>query len=168
MQTSNVFSEFISRITEAGHSLAKGINPNEMDINNLCEHLLSRKGGATGLAIAHEILNRYDELNDDERLDFFILLSSEFGVNTELLNSAIDDWQKQGSQAERPIHFASEPRSIELIRRLNRVSGATNRLVSMRNDLLYQINQQSSKRKHHFYNTRLPPRHLSPFSSEKS
>jgi len=146
MQTSNVFSEFISRITEIGHSFTKGMNSNDMDLKSLCQHLLSGRGEATGLALAHEILNRYDEFNEEGKLNFFLLLSADFGVDSELLNSAIDEWKETGNDVERNIHFASEPQSIELIRRLNRVSGATHRLVSMRSDLLDQIKKQPSKK----------------------
>ncbi|MEM6549432.1 MAG: malonyl-CoA decarboxylase, partial [Pseudomonadota bacterium] len=63
------------------------------------------------------------------------------------LETAMTRYQKSGSEADaRALHFLSEPRSQELIRRLNRAPGGTRDLVAMRNDLLrWQRDEPSLK-----------------------
>jgi malonyl-CoA decarboxylase len=53
------------------------------------------------------------------------------------LAQAIDAWRaKANGEDASDLHFASEPRRQELIRRLNRAPGGTGELVSIRSDLL--------------------------------
>jgi malonyl-CoA decarboxylase len=61
----------------------------------------------------------------------------DFGPDRDKLAKAIAAWQAQpGDGNGTHLHFASEPRRQELIRRLNRAPGGTEDLVAMRSDLL--------------------------------
>ncbi len=132
----NFISDLVSRITEAGQSL-KGIDSgNSVDTKTLCDHLISEKGEAIGVALAKEILARYKAFNMKEKLDFFLLLLHEFGTDNNAIEKAFQDWKKNEKSSAREIHLATEPKSIELISRLNRVKGATSDIVEMRNDLI--------------------------------
>ncbi len=133
---SNFISDLVTRISEAGQSLT-GIDFNSsVDIKTLCEHLISEKGEAIGIALAKEILSRYKESNMKEKLDFFQLLLNDFGTDNIAIENAFKEWKKNDQVSSRAFHLSTEPKSIELISRLNRVKGATSEIVDMRSDLI--------------------------------
>ena len=136
------FSDLLTSISERGRTLLRRVGssddpPSATDLIELCEALLSSSGEASGTAMAREVLNRYRHLGEAERLTFFQTLASSYGPEREKLAKAIKAWRAQPNQADASdLHFASEPRRQELIRRLNRAPGGTSDLVAMRADLL--------------------------------
>jgi malonyl-CoA decarboxylase len=136
------FSDLLSTISERGRSLLRRADPTDgkedaSDLIELCEALLSGRGEASGTAMAREVLDRYHELDATGRLAFFETLARDFGPDRARLAKAIEAWQAQpGDGNGSAVHFASEPRRQELIRRLNRAPGGTVDLVAMRADLL--------------------------------
>lgn len=139
----NLLSDLVSRIADAGRGLLSqtGAPP---DLPKMCDTLLSGKGEATGLAIARAILDQYGKLKTDERLAFFTDLRDRFGVDPKALDAAMALARDRGPAELRQLHIASEPRSQELIRRLNRAPGGTSQLVAMRRDLLDILKKDSS------------------------
>jgi len=152
MKTANILSDFLSRVSDIGRSLMPLADKQETLIDR-CETLLSRRGEATSLALAREILDRYGELTADDKCAFFEDMMSQFSVDEAGLTKIIEAWkapqkslakntsvkaqtQTHSQKFMRQIHIASEPRSQELIRRLNRAPAGTLDLVSMRADLL--------------------------------
>ncbi|WP_454915891.1 malonyl-CoA decarboxylase [Xanthobacter sediminis] len=102
-----------------------------------CEELLSGKGEASGVALATEILDRYHRMKTGERIAFFEALAQTFGVDRARLDAAIEAYGRTGSDAAAAeLHAASEPRRIELFRRVNMAPGATLSLVRMREHLM--------------------------------
>ncbi len=140
------FSDLLSSISERGRTLLRRVGsseakPDGAELIALCEALLSGRGEASGTAMAREVLDRYHTLDDAERLAFFETLTSDFGPDREKLAEAIESWRAQPSDEDASdLHFASEPRRQELIRRLNRAPGGTSELVAMRADLLRLMN----------------------------
>ena len=136
------FSDLLTSISERGRTLLRRVGssddpPNATDLIELCEALLSGRGEASGTAMAREGLDRYRHLGEAERLAFFQALASSYGPEREKLAKAIKAWRAEPNQADASdLHFASEPRRQELIRRLNRAPGGTGDLVAMRADLL--------------------------------
>jgi malonyl-CoA decarboxylase len=136
------FSDLLSSISERGRTLLRRVGsseakPDGAELIALCEALLSGRGEASGTAMAREVLDRYHTLDDAERLAFFETLTRDFGPDREKLAEAIESWRSQPSDDDASdLHFASEPRRQELIRRLNRAPGGTSELVTMRSDLL--------------------------------
>ncbi len=51
------------------------------DLIDLCEHLLSGRGEASGVALARDILGRYGELTTGPRIAFFEALAQRFGTD---------------------------------------------------------------------------------------
>jgi malonyl-CoA decarboxylase len=103
----------------------------------LCEDLLSRRGEASGVALAREILSRYAELETDSRLAFFEALASRFGPDPNRLGAAATAWLSSPTEpVAAKLHRASEPRRLELIRRLNLAPNGTAELVCMREQLI--------------------------------
>ncbi len=139
------FSDLLSTISERGRSLLRRGEPADgkedaSDLIELCEALLSGAGEASGTAMAREVLDRYHELDATGRVAFFEALARDYGPDRARLAKAIEAWQAQpGDGNGSLVHFASEPRRQELIRRLNRAAHGTSDLVAMRADLLIHM-----------------------------
>src|SRR5712671_4217494 len=107
------------------------------NLAQLCEDLLSGRGEASGVALAREILSRYGELKTGPRIAFFEALASRFGPDRARLSAAATAWMNASSDAAASkLHRASEPRRLELFRRLNLAPGGTAALVRMRAQLI--------------------------------
>lgn len=106
------------------------------DIVQRCHALLHEKSEAAGLVAAHEILAQLERMGADELVDVFERVSREFSIDDEALKEAMDRWTPGDIVAARRIHFLAEPESQKLMRALNRVPGATARLVALRARLL--------------------------------
>jgi malonyl-CoA decarboxylase len=136
------FSDLLATISERGRNLLRRADATDGKhdadgLIELCEALLSGRGEASGTAMAREVLDRYHDLDSEGRLAFFQTLVRDFGPDRDKLAQAIATWQAQpGDGNGTHLHFASEPRRQELIRRLNRAPGGTEDLVEMRADLL--------------------------------
>jgi len=139
MKAGHLLGDLLSRVSDIGRSLMPAEDAGE-DLGDRCEALLSGEGEATGLALARQILDRYKELDDAEKSSFFVEIMQRFGVEEAQLSRSIQAWMKNKDyDSARQIHFSSEPRSLELIRRLNRAPGGTQDLVTMRSELLIAI-----------------------------
>ncbi|KJC61025.1 MCD, Malonyl-CoA decarboxylase MCD [Bradyrhizobium sp. LTSPM299] len=141
------FSDLLSTISERGRTLlrrgsAADDKQDPAELVELCEALLSGRGEASGTAMAREVLDRYHQLDAAGRLLFFQTLARDFGPDRARLAQAIEGWRAEANGDDSSdldssdLHFASEPRRQELIRRLNRAPDGTSDLVSMRSDLL--------------------------------
>src|SRR6202158_1838472 len=146
MSNNAFFSDLLASISERGRTLLRRAGSSEpkqdgAELIELCEALLSGRGEASGTAMAREVLDRYHHLDEASRLSFFDALARKFGPDREKLAQAIENWRAQPNDADASdLHFASEPRRQELIRRLNRAPGGTSELVAMRADLLHLMN----------------------------
>src|SRR5438552_4183907 len=136
------FSDLLASISERGRTLLRRAGSSNgkqdtSDLVELCEALLSGRGEASGTAMAREVLDRYHHLDDASRLSFFETLVRNYGPDRQRIAQAIETWRAQSTDEDASdLHFASEPRRQELIRRLNRATSGTSELVSMRADLL--------------------------------
>src|SRR5436853_692219 len=146
MSSNAFFSDLLTSISERGRTLLRRAGPSEpkrdgAELISLCEALVSGRVEASGTAIAGEILDRYRHLNDAQRLAFFEARTRDCVPDREKLARAIESWRERRSDEDASdLHFASEPRRQELVRRLNRAPGGTSDLVAMRADLLRLMN----------------------------
>jgi malonyl-CoA decarboxylase len=140
------FSDLPATISERGRLLLRRTDPTDQkpdadDLIELCEALLSGRGEASGTAMAREVLDHYQDLDADGQVAFFHALLRNFGPDRKKLEKAIEAWRAAPVEHDAgDLHFASEPRRQELIRRLNRAPGGTSDLVAMRADLLRLMN----------------------------
>ena len=141
--SNDFFSDLLASISERGRTLLRlgpasvDARQNASDLVELCAELLSGRGEASGTAIARGVFDRYHQLDEAGRLTFFETMASQFGPDADRLERAIAAWHNDPSgDTAGELHFASEPRRQELLRRLNRAPGATSELVNMRADLL--------------------------------
>src|SRR5258707_15409713 len=104
------FGELLQSISERGRALldrSRRVDAGRRseDFVELCEELLSGRGEASGVALAREILARYEELTIGPRIAFFEALGSRFGFDRERLHAAIANWQGAPSdEAAAEIH----------------------------------------------------------------
>lgn len=114
------------------------------DILALARALLSRRGEASGTALARDILSGYARLDMEGRLAVLRELATGFGADKARLDAAIAAYQADPTGAAAlALHEAAEPRRQELIRRLNLAPGGTLALVRLRDDLLAQVGQSA-------------------------
>ena len=136
------FSEMLQSIAERSRALIKRerrepAHERSAGLVELCEALLSGRGEASGVALAQEILARYADLTTGPRIAFFETLATTFGPDRAHIDQAIAAWRQAPSDATAAdLHHASEPRRLELFRRLNLAPGGTAALVRMREQLL--------------------------------
>jgi malonyl-CoA decarboxylase len=138
------FGELLQTISERGRALIdrarerRGVDSTRSEsLVELCEHLLSGRGEASGVALARDILMRYAALTTGPRIALFEALASRFGPDSARMDRAIAGWRdRPGDQTAAEVHSASEPRRQELFRRLNLAPGGTAALVRMREQLM--------------------------------
>ena len=136
------FSEMLQSIAERSRALIKRerrepAHERSASLIELCEALLSGRGEASGVALAQEILASYAELTTGPRIAFFEALATTFGHDKGRIEKAVIAWQNSPSDATAAeLNHASEPRRLELFRRLNLAPGGTKALVRMREQLL--------------------------------
>jgi malonyl-CoA decarboxylase len=137
---SSFFSEMLQSIADRGRALIQRREPareRSAGLVELCEALLSGRGEASGVALATEILARYATLTIGPRIAFFEALETTFGHDRARIDSAIAAWRESPTaENAAELHRASEPRRLELFRRLNLAPGGTAALVHMREQLL--------------------------------
>jgi len=78
------FSDLLTSISERGRTLLRragssDAKPTASDLIELCEALLSGRGEASGTAIAREVLDRYHDLDQPNRIAFFAALANRYG-----------------------------------------------------------------------------------------
>ena len=99
--------------------------------------LVKATGETSGLALAREILDRYELLDDAEKLAFFKHLAHSMDIDPETVRMSLDAYEREANKASYRVFAAAvEPLRQEFMRRLNMVPGATGKLVNMRADLL--------------------------------
>ena len=137
------FGELLQSISDRGRALLdrardrRGGPTDSEGFVGHCEELLSGRGEASGVALARDILARYDELTIGPRVAFFEALAQRFGPDQAALETAVETWRENPSEETAArVHAASEPRRTELLRRLNLAPNGTAALVRMREQLI--------------------------------
>ncbi|MPZ57447.1 MAG: MCD, Malonyl-CoA decarboxylase MCD [Rhizobiales bacterium] len=138
------FGELLQTISERGRALLdltrdrrNGGQTQSETFVELCEELLSGRGEASGVALAREILARYATLTIGPRVAFFEALAHRFGPDQTRLYVAMEAWRTSPTEeTAAELHLASEPRRMELFRRLNLAPNGTAALVHMREQLI--------------------------------
>ena len=131
------FGDLISTVFERRYRKALSAEVDERTTPALCEALLSGTGEVSGATLVRNILDRYADMSDAEKVDFFDFITHKLDIDPAEVAKALAAYQEDES-AETYAAFAAacEPPRQELARRLNQLPGATARLVAMRKDLL--------------------------------
>jgi len=107
------------------------------DLLSKCSQLLHHRGEASGLALASEVIEDYQGLDDANRMRFFKALASDFDTN----HTAVIAAARRFEDDQNAHHLAELAKSVEaprvkLFRRMNMAPDATRILVKMRGALL--------------------------------
>src|ERR1700748_2063421 len=123
------FSEMLQSIADRSRALISRRTPahgRSDGIVELCEALLSGRGGASGVALANEILDDSDDLTTRPRIAFSETLARTFGHDQARIEAAIAAWRAAPTAATAAeLHRVSEPRRLELFRPLTPAPGGT-------------------------------------------
>ncbi|MEO1467686.1 MAG: malonyl-CoA decarboxylase [Pseudomonadota bacterium] len=131
----SLLGDMLARISDTGRALIGAEEPRPLI--ERAEALMQADGEATGTARAQSLLDGYRTLSDEGRLDFLDAVADRFASDLAALNRAISAYiEAPGPATARTVHAASEPRSQQLLRLMNRAPGGTRALVAMREDLL--------------------------------
>ncbi|WP_295042271.1 malonyl-CoA decarboxylase [uncultured Paracoccus sp.] len=142
----NRFGDLFEMLTVRGRALLRWRDPAGQvtvppGLSEMGELLLSRRGEASGVALAHALVTAFQDADDSQRREFLVTLADRFGPDRKALDRAIAAVQKDAASVEavEALHVASEPRRQELFRRLNLAPGGTAALVRMREELLRHL-----------------------------
>ena len=143
MSTANALGDLLSTLL-LRRPFKRG-GSKEGSISKLCLSLLSEVTEVSGLQLAGVILEKYHELDEKGRLDFFSFLNKDLDIDPDLLVSLAQKYQEtQSPEIFKRLSDASEPRRKELFRRLKHAPGATADLVKMREQLLSLLRENPS------------------------
>lgn len=109
----------------------------------LCEDLISHKGVASGVALAREVVHRYQALSGDERLTFFLELNRKFSPDLSRIKEAAENFAAAPSEDNlKNLSGSMESNRQRLFSRMNMAPEGTPAIVALRQDLLAFMGEQ--------------------------
>ncbi len=132
-------SSMLSALVELGrHYLDRpGQSGSVASIVEQCRDLVSARGEASGTALASEIVERCEALDEDKSLELLIELNRAFSLDEKVLQAAARAYADEPSnEAYLTLSAATEAPRQELFRRLNMAPSGTESIVKMRARLL--------------------------------
>ncbi|PWR02616.1 decarboxylase [Meridianimarinicoccus roseus] len=133
----NMFADILSSVFERRQWIWERPPKPGARLDDLARTLMGNRGEATGMALAHDLLQAYAASSPEARRAFFDFVMHDLDIDADAVRAALAAYENDpGKATYRAYAEAAEPRRQELIRRLNQVPGGTARLVGMRSDLL--------------------------------
>lgn len=131
------FQNMISSIMKSGLSLGRFRSQNfgtlHKDINKAADSVMSTTGEVSSIVFAEHLLELINEQTDEDLLVFLSYLLKEYDINTESLLKNIQAYQSERNQNNLTlVSNSSEPKWIELFRRLNATPAGTHKLIKLR------------------------------------
>lgn len=140
-------SELMSELSQRGRNFLQRNRERPRDPLDLCEALVSRRGEVSSFVLSEAVWESWERLDRQGQIQFLVNVAERFGPNQEAVLDAIAAaGQNDSVDAFYRLHRASEPRSQELIRRLNMAKQGTLRLVKMREVLVGAIREHAALR----------------------
>ena len=140
--------KIINSIADAGKELLHKTLPIKKNLETLlelCDDLISYKGVASGIAIAREISEIYLSLSKEDKKKFFIAVDEKFKPNLEATEKkSLEFIKNKNTNTLKELSSLAEGNRQEFIRRMNMAPNGTAFLVSMREDLLRFVLEDSS------------------------
>lgn len=118
------------------------IKKESQDLIKLCDDLISFKGAAYGITIARNITINYQNLTNEEKLNFFKEINDRYKPNIDIVEkNAAKFIEKKDNKTLRTLFLSAEGKRRELFTRLNMAPNGTSILVLMREDILRNLPQ---------------------------
>ena len=142
--TMHFFQNMISSIMKNGLSLTgfRSHNFGELhkDINKAADSVMSSSGEVSSIVFAEHLLHLINDQTDEELLVFLNYLLTEYDIDTESLLENVQAYQSERNQDNLTlISNSSEPKWIELFRRLNAAPAGTHKLIKLREKIKYLL-----------------------------
>ena len=110
------------------------------DINKAADSVMSSSGEVSSIVFAEHLLHLIDDQTDEELLVFLNYLLTEYDIDTESLLENVQAYQSERNQDNLTlISSSSEPKWIELFRRLNAAPAGTHKLIKLREKIKYLL-----------------------------
>ena len=140
----NFFQNMISSIMKNGLGLTgfRSHNFGELhkDINKAADSVMSSSGEVSSIVFAEHLLHLINDQTDEELLVFLNYLLTEYDIDTESLLENVQAYQSERNQDNlNLISSSSEPKWIELFRRLNAAPAGTHKLIKLREKIKYLL-----------------------------
>lgn len=133
------FADIVSGLLDRRRTPLPGLDDDRTPAE-LAEALMRTPGEDAQRQLAAALLDRYARLDEGERRALFLRLARDLDVDADAVRETVSAYAAApGKDAYRAFAAAAEPPRQELIRRVNRVTDATARIVAMRADLLRLI-----------------------------
>ena len=107
----------MNTVADRGRELI-GLRDNEAQdtLPDLCRRLIAGRGEASNIALAREILQRFEGLGGDEKTAFFLTLADSFGPDATRIHEAVAAFQSDQPDSLLRLLDAVEPPRQELFR----------------------------------------------------
>ena len=129
------FQDFLSGLVKRQRGLFF-TGSEEASIDELLDKLMGTVGEVSAIVTARQVLDHYDDLTDDDKLEFFKNLEQNYNANQVAVKLAFEAYDEEPSSTNlNKLSKAAEPMRHELLRRLNSTPDAAHNLVGMRTDL---------------------------------
>jgi len=133
--TFNRFQDYLSGLVTRQRSLFS--YNNTPSISESLEKLMGNTGEVSAIVAARELLDTYRALDEAGKIAFFVQLEQNYNAEPAQVRLAYERYAASpNSENLNRLNLASEPKRLELFRRLNQTPDATHDLVAMRVDLL--------------------------------
>jgi len=142
MPTVTWLERMMNTVADRGRELL-GLREDETKdpLPELCRRLIAGRGEASNIALAREVLQRFEGLDPEQKTAFFVTLAEQFGPDPERIREATADFRTDQPETLVRLMDAVEPPRQELFRRLNMAPQGTASLVAMRTELLEQLRE---------------------------
>lgn len=143
MSRISYLQDVLSSVFERGRTFL--ISDDKRKILDLCDAIFSEKGEVSGSKLAATVLAKYEALDFDEKRDFFSHIVENFDLDPDAVIASARSYSEERTPEKlAKLTSEAEPKRRELLRRLNQVPGATEKLVHMREDLLSMLKSEPS------------------------
>ena len=136
------FSSLFTTVFERRFARAVSSDAEGRGITDLALDLLGTQGEVSGVTLARLILDQYGQADTTGKHAFFNFMMQDLEIDpVEVVESLKVYKEAPSKRSYRAYARSIEPRRQELLRRLKQVPGGTERLVTMRKDLLQMMRE---------------------------
>ena len=129
----NILSSVMKNTRRLNRLGSKSFGKLHRDINKAVDSVMSTSGEVSSLVYAEHLLNLIEKQDDNGLKKFLKNLLAKYDIDTKKLLKDVKRYSSEKNEKSlREINNSSEPRWVELFRRLNSTSNGTSRLVKLR------------------------------------
>ena len=129
----NILSSLVKGTRRLNRLGSKSFGKLHNDINKAVDSVMSTSGEVSSLVYAEHLLNLIEAQDDNNLNKFLKNLLSNYDIDTKKLAQDVKNYSSESNEENLiKINHSSEPKWVELFRRLNATSNGTYRLVKLR------------------------------------